>query len=128
MWRDMKIIAVDNFTNRLTQLHELLGDIFHGNEISAFVDPFFAVQHSMKHGVDIVFVQSNLRPLNYINISYLVHKFNEKAKVYLIVDDLSSIDKIDRKVGIAGYAENPLDREKIESLLPSNTYQIKEQI
>lgn len=111
----MTIIAVDNCIPRLTQLYTLLGEIYPDDEITAFVDPFFAVQYSMNHRVDIAFVQKNLRPIPYINESVLLRKFNKNAKVYLIVDGLDcGTETIEDS--FAGYLENPVSREKIENL------------
>ena len=87
----MKILAVDNYKARLSQLEATLRDIFPNDEIMAIADPFYAVQYSAQCVIDMAFVERNMLPLNGFEVSGLIRKFNENTKVYLTENGLMGV-------------------------------------
>ena len=112
----MTIIAVDNYTDRLSRFYKLLCEIFPDSEIVTFVDPLLAVKYSTNQRVDIAFIEMDMWPINGVQVTTLIRKFVESVSIYMVVKDKKKAEGIDNNSGISGYMQKPVTKDEINSL------------
>lgn len=108
----MKMIAVDNRPDRLTELADCLRRAFPEAEIEAFIDPGSAVQYSFKNQVDIAFTEHSMRRLDGIQVAEGIHFFQPETMIYLLTDAGAPVRKVTNK-DVAGSFTRPLDAADI---------------
>ena len=111
----MTILVIDTFMERNTQLGLTVSEAFQDDLIITMTDPMYAVQYCMQHKVDIAFIDMKTWPIDGVEVSSLIRKFNKNAKTYLIVDMKGYFIKTNNV--ITDLIERPVTEGKIRELV-----------
>lgn len=82
----MKILALDVFENKLTELVSCLRCIYPQAEIVSFTDPFYAAKYGINHKVDMVFTEIFMGGLGGITVAGMIRNSNKQALVVFLAD------------------------------------------
>jgi len=110
------IMVVDNNRKRLNHFDEILRQIYLNDKIETYVDPFLAVQHSEQHEIKLAFVNLDVIPIGGLAVSKLIRQFNDKARIFLILNSKEKESMIDY-TNIEGYVIDPVDEGTVRNLL-----------
>ena len=80
----MNFVTVDNQSDRLTSLTELLKEAFPGCMVTAFTDPLLSAKYILNHEVDTVLAVEVMRPADGENLRHVIAVNKPYVKVILI--------------------------------------------
>lgn len=111
----MKIVAVDNVSQRLKELEKTIRKVFPDDMVSPFTDPMLAAKYGVRHNVDIIIAERKMPRMDGFEMVDVIQRFNRNIKIYLIKEPHESLDGMN-DAGVAGWLNRPVIEETLREI------------